>query len=324
MATQASNYIFQKYLDCYGFKEAPTDTQFNELGKTYRANGDALQGYYWYYTGRGFSVNIHDFYFKKEWTGRFDTQVISDVVLSVSYFFKAHGKALGEHCPMSDNMILARVSSDPFSCTMFEGLSFYSIGFEFHRKFLESLCVDYHMDPQVILESIDRYKRGLLDKELFHLAQEIKTYSNTNSGAELFYEIKAKEFLLQVINAYYSKQANPLSRDDDYALHMLQAYIDKNYNVELNQDDLSEMTYMSKSKLKRVFKQKFGISMTEYIQRKRIDASEELIESGEYNIKDVAEQVGYKSASRFTSLYKQYKGVLPSEMKERLQDSSYN
>ena len=73
---------------------------------------------------------------------------------------------------------------------------------------------------------------------------------------------------------------------------------------------------MGKTKLKETFKNKFNMSITEYIQRKRINVAEHMILNTDLSISEVSRSVGYRSQSRFTQLYKKYTGSYPSEMKK--------
>ena len=77
---------------------------------------------------------------------------------------------------------------------------------------------------------------------------------------------------------------------------------------------------MSGTKLKNLFKEKYGQSITEYTQRKRMNVAETLLLNTELPIKEIAESVGYTSASKFTIYYKRYKGKLPSEVR----NTTYN
>ena len=58
-----------------------------------------------------------------------------------------------------------------------------------------------------------------------------------------------------------------------------------------------------------------GQSITEYTQRKRMNVAETLLLNTELPIKEIAESVGYSSASKFSIYYKGYKGKLPSEVR---------
>lgn len=75
---------------------------------------------------------------------------------------------------------------------------------------------------------------------------------------------------------------------------------------------------MSGTKLKKLFKQKYQMSITEYSQRKRMNMAEILLLNSNLNIKEIAESVGYSSHSKFSTYYKKYKGTYPKDIKRHV------
>lgn len=59
------------------------------------------------------------------------------------------------------------------------------------------------------------------------------------------------------------------------------------------------------------------MTITEYIQEQRMNLAEHLLTTTQLEIKEVANAVGYKSHSRFSSLFKKYIGVYPHELKSK-------
>lgn len=72
---------------------------------------------------------------------------------------------------------------------------------------------------------------------------------------------------------------------------------------------------MSGTKLKNCFKKTHQMSITEYIQRKRMAIAENLLLTTQLDIVDVAKSVGYNSHSRFSALFKRYRGIYPKEVR---------
>lgn len=83
------------------------------------------------------------------------------------------------------------------------------------------------------------------------------------------------------------------------------------------QDLLDKIAMMSKTKLKTAFKTKYHMTITEYIQRRRMALAEHLLMTIQLEIKEVAIAVGYTSHSRFVSLFKKYIGVYPHDIKKQ-------
>ncbi len=135
--------------------------------------------------------------------------------------------------------------------------------------------------------------------------------------AEIFFKAKAKEWLSITLDAYFNKaRTKPISKYDEKTIENVANYINDHYALELPQELLEKIAMMSGTKLKNLFKQKYQISITEYTQRKRMNIAETLLSTTELEIKDIAKSVGYSSHSRFTTLFKKYKGIYPREVKK--------
>ena len=74
---------------------------------------------------------------------------------------------------------------------------------------------------------------------------------------------------------------------------------------------------MNGSYLSRVFKQEVGESLIEYITRKRIEKSMQLMDETGMKAYEIAEQVGIKDAHYFRNYKKKYVGVTVKEYKNR-------
>jgi AraC-like DNA-binding protein len=70
---------------------------------------------------------------------------------------------------------------------------------------------------------------------------------------------------------------------------------------------------MGLTKFKKLFKQVNHSTVTEYIQQRRIGQAEHLLTNTDLTIGQIANIVGYKSASRFSELFKKSNGIRPLE-----------
>ena len=80
---------------------------------------------------------------------------------------------------------------------------------------------------------------------------------------------------------------------------------------------IAQELYMNGSYISRVFKQETGESLTEYITRKRIEKSMQLMDETSMKAYEIAEQVGIKDAHYFGICFKKYVGVTVKEYKNR-------
>ncbi|MDH1975224.1 helix-turn-helix domain-containing protein [Aliarcobacter butzleri] len=71
---------------------------------------------------------------------------------------------------------------------------------------------------------------------------------------------------------------------------------------------LAKMVHLSEVKLKRGFKQIYKTSPYQLLVSHKMNFAKNMLESGEYNINEIALQVGYKFANNFTNaFYKEFK-----------------
>jgi two-component system response regulator YesN len=74
---------------------------------------------------------------------------------------------------------------------------------------------------------------------------------------------------------------------------------------------------MSLSKFTALFKAHTGLSAASYIRRIRMDQAMELLKNTAAPLSDIAGMVGYKHQSRFSTLFREQFGVMPSEFRKR-------
>lgn len=94
-------------------------------------------------------------------------------------------------------------------------------------------------------------------------------------------------------------------------------YIEDNLTAELAMKDIAKIAYCSEYHFQRMFSFLSGITLSEYIRRRRLTlAAMELRDSGAKVI-DIALKYGYASPNSFTRAFHQLHGMTPSEAKSR-------
>lgn len=93
------------------------------------------------------------------------------------------------------------------------------------------------------------------------------------------------------------------------------AYIQRNYNQDLNLVDMAKQWYMSESSFSRFFKREAGIGFTEYVRNVRLEhAKEELLFSNKA-ITDISYDCGFSNISVFNKNFKQVFELAPKEFR---------
>jgi transcriptional regulator GlxA family with amidase domain len=76
---------------------------------------------------------------------------------------------------------------------------------------------------------------------------------------------------------------------------------------------------MSQRKFTAVFKMHTGLTAASYIRRFRMNQAMNLLKTTSSSLCEIAGTVGYKHQSRFSTLFREQFGVMPSEFRKREQ-----
>lgn len=74
---------------------------------------------------------------------------------------------------------------------------------------------------------------------------------------------------------------------------------------------------MTRRTFERRFKKATRITVTEYIQRVKIEAAKKQLEIGRKSISDVMHELGYSDLPTFRELFKRIAGMTPIEYKKK-------
>lgn len=92
------------------------------------------------------------------------------------------------------------------------------------------------------------------------------------------------------------------------------SHIESNYSdTNLNMSKIGDMLRMTPAYLSKLFKNEKGESVSEYINKVRIDKAKELLSNPNYRIEDISEMVGFGSVRTFNRTFRALTGISPSK-----------
>ena len=94
-------------------------------------------------------------------------------------------------------------------------------------------------------------------------------------------------------------------------------YIDGNLDSRLTLASLASKCFYNPSYFSRIFKEKFDMSLTEYINRRRIDTAIELLRSSKLSVDDISFKVGFCDRSTFYHVFSRITGKTPTDYREQ-------
>lgn len=91
----------------------------------------------------------------------------------------------------------------------------------------------------------------------------------------------------------------------------VKSYIGANYMQPLRVDELAKQLNLDRRYLSRLFKQKTGVTVQEYIIRVRLEKGAQYLRQG-YSVSDAAMLCGYEDCSNFSRMFKKHYGKSPA------------
>lgn len=104
---------------------------------------------------------------------------------------------------------------------------------------------------------------------------------------------------------------------DDDEIKEAQAYIEKNYTEKLSVDELAGILALGRRSLERRFKKATANTITEYIQRVKVEAAKKSLETTRKTINEIMYEVGYNDTKAFRNTFKKVTGLSPIEYKNK-------
>ncbi|WP_020617311.1 AraC family transcriptional regulator [Paenibacillus daejeonensis] len=142
--------------------------------------------------------------------------------------------------------------------------------------------------------------------ELQHLNRKVLQAESLTDMQELI-----GGYLAQICQADHS----PLKEDrNKLVVDTMKEFIETHYaDINLSLQSIAEHLKMSPAYVGRLFKQYEQCSVGDYLNSYRLEKACELLVGSSYNVKEVADYLGFNNASYFITLFKKKYGMTPKE-----------
>jgi AraC-like DNA-binding protein len=141
---------------------------------------------------------------------------------------------------------------------------------------------------------------------------DVKEMEKHYSHVPIYNERRFKSVInLAVMLAQHVILAKMIKPGADENLQRVKNYIRENLGSDLSVKAISKGTNISKSVLYRLLNKYFKCTLSEYVNRKRIEEADRLLLSTELPVAEISERVGFSSTVHFRSTFKKIKGTTP-------------
>lgn len=122
--------------------------------------------------------------------------------------------------------------------------------------------------------------------------------------------VEVEEKLISVVVRFIGCNNNSIVKQ---ACEYVLGHIDKELSVKA----LSERLYISKSYLSDLFKQKFGVSLLEYITMVKMERAKMLLRDDNLKNYEIAYKLGFHDNEYFNKVFKKYTGMSLTEFRQK-------
>jgi len=144
----------------------------------------------------------------------------------------------------------------------------------------------------------------------------IRNCSSSDRAKNIYADLNLKELLIRLVQSQYLKRVEIDVNKNANRQHFLIDYIHGHLTEKLGADTLSRKAYMSRNEFFRWFRQQFGISPLEYINRERIKLAKQLLGNENKTVTETAYQCGFTDVNYFVRLFKKSEGITPGTFKD--------
>lgn len=102
----------------------------------------------------------------------------------------------------------------------------------------------------------------------------------------------------------------------EYIVREAIEYLRVNLDQDISLEDISRSIKISPYELSRKFKRETGFTITEYINKLRINEALQLLENENMSVTDISQMIGFNDANYFTKVFKKLYGITPSEYRK--------
>ena len=285
------------------------DNNLFGCGSFFQGNGRTTQGYFWFLPhGDNFIITKCDFYFLKD----------TKLTMPNDSFYISLRLEYAKHLPPGKIMAYLEENGTPIHTLMPKGsrVAYTEVLYSpsFYKMQLENLFTAQNASPLEILKNMGGEHNW--SAEIMNVLKKIYACSLKGMAAELYYIAGAYALMSAVLEMGNGRL--PKKSTDYKSIVRVIQYIDDNFAQTIKSAKLSRLANMSATKLKNLFRQFTGCTITEYILSKKTDYASHLLADSDLSIEELAKKVGFDTVAGFSTSFKKQTGIPPSEYRKQI------
>ncbi len=186
-------------------------------------------------------------------------------------------------------------------------------------------------------EQMGRLSEDSLRNLKYHLVITVALITRycIEGGMEMETAYNLSDIYIQSIDkCHHEKEIHMLHRElvEDYAQRMMILhketlypkpiiivldYIYDNLHTKITLDTLAETAGLSPSYLSRLFRREVGLTISEYIMKKRLETAENMLKYSDHSCIDISNYLCFSSESHFIQTFRKHTGYTPKTYRQK-------
>ena len=147
----------------------------------------------------------------------------------------------------------------------------------------------------------------------------IEEFQTCKVGYKEMLEMNLRQLFLMIQRTRLEKPplvTTAVQQEMDFA----RQYFHDHYNEPINIEEYAQSRHTSISLFMRNFKKVYGVSPKQYLLNIRMNNAQNLLETTDYTVAEIAAIVGYDNSLNFSRIYHKQKGQAPSDYRKRMKE----
>lgn len=128
---------------------------------------------------------------------------------------------------------------------------------------------------------------------------------------------KLTSLLTILMEESWNPDKTPNTSEKRRDLQIIKGYLDQNYQKKITLDQLSEMFYINKFYLSKIFSEQYGVTINRYLLELRITQAKRLLRFTSLPIEKIAVECGIPDSNYFARIFRKVEGIAPGEYRKK-------
>lgn len=262
-------------------------------------------------------ANIHYFEFIKEYHTTKDKHPFRELIYVDSGTITVEAD---DYCgPLYSKQILIHKANEAHSLSCADGSApnVIIIGFECNSEMLDLFSkkptILSNEQTKILTDVIREGRSVYLPPYDEPNIKDMKKRDAFLFGADQMLKLKLEIFLIELIRSVNTSESEPFPAANDAKISEIYSYVSNNYSEKITLNDLCFLFCTNKTTICKSFKNTYGDTLINHINKLRIKHAKNLMREGNLNLTQISEKVGFSSIHYFNKIFKSLENKSPSE-----------